>query len=293
MKDMAKEIDVSISMVSYNTRDILDACLESIFRYSGELRIKVIVVDNASSDGSATMVKKKYPQVTLIANRENRYFARANNQAINISSARYVLILNSDVKLWQNTLQECVAFMDAHPEAVAVTCRIEGTDGRADHSCWKRLSPFDILKSRWPVTRFFPGLKHVRHYSFNEHSDKPFYEVDVAIDAFLMVRRKALNQIGGYDERFLLYCTEDDICLRMKEKGGKIYSYAGTSVSHRLNASTSKLPSIRKQAIIKHDTVAYFQKYHSWFGALLVNIAMSLELILRRIAWHLMTKNKG
>jgi GT2 family glycosyltransferase len=116
--------EVSVVVVNWNTQDILRDCLRSIYEQSGEIDLEVIVIDNASTDGSVEMVKKDFPQVTLIENSQNRGFAAANNQGIAISKGRYVLLLNSDTVVLDNAIAKTVAFADSHPKAAIVGCRV-------------------------------------------------------------------------------------------------------------------------------------------------------------------------
>lgn len=275
-----KALDLSICIVNYNTRDTLRSCLQSIYNNTKAINFEVIVVDNGSRDRSPEMLEEDFTQVKLIRNDRNLYFTKANNQAIKSSSGRYVLILNSDTIVLEDTLKKMVGFMDKNPNVGAATCQIKGSDGQMHQSCWRRLSSFDILKSRWPLARLFPWLGFVRGYTFDSRFSEQCYNVDVVVDAFLLARKKALDQVEGYDERFLLYCTEDDICLRIRQRGWKVCFYGGATILHQRNVSTRKMHPIRKQKIIKWDTVAYFRKYHSLFSAFIVNVAMTLELTL-------------
>jgi len=140
-----ERMDVSVIIVSWNTRDILQDCLESVYAQTRGVSFEVIVVDNASSDGSVEMVRSQLQQVTLVANRDNRGFAAANNQGMQIARGRYILLLNSDTVVLDGAIQKVVAFADQHPEAAVVGCRVLNRDGTLQQSCFKYPSLLNLL----------------------------------------------------------------------------------------------------------------------------------------------------
>ena len=264
--------DVSVCIVSYNGVNHVRECLASAF--------EVIVVDNASQDGTVETVRTEFPQVTLIANSENRYFTRANNQALRQAQGRYCLILNPDTLLQPDTLRRVVGFLDDHPEVGAATCLQRHPDGRVLMVGARFYTVFQLLCIGKFFSRFVRSSGMCCAHSVAEWDRQSTRRVDVAEDSFLMVRREALEVVGGYDEQFLLYFTEDDLCRRLWAAGWPVYYYAGTSIVHKVSRSTrpDKFP-LYIYCINRRDAVTYFRIHHGRCAALVAYIILSLDLI--------------
>jgi len=255
--------DVTLSIVSFGTRDLLRECLASIAAIQPGVTVQTIVVDNGSTDGSADMVAREFPQVELIRNATNRYFATGHNQAFARARGRYVGILNSDTLLLPDTLNRMMAFMDAHPDAGASTCqyvREDGTPLRAEaHNHWRFHSVYYHALCRNPAGQ---RLYHL----FGGRPSEPIrvepdaVETDVVSDTFLFCRKRVLDRIGGYDERLLLYATEDDICASIKRTGARVYYYSGARIVHALSASVRKSSPFRIRWILATDLMRYHLK---------------------------------
>lgn len=265
--------DVSISIVSFNTRDLIKLCLESIKNLSPSLNVETVVVDNASTDGSSETIKNEFPWVVLIENSKNRYFGPANNQAFEIAKGRYVAILNSDTKLFPDTLERLVSFMEKHPEAGAITCEYLRENGRQlkaeAHNYWNFHSLVYCTLCRNSFGEKIYGL-------FNKSSSgkinveyNEYCEADVISDTLLFVKKNILDSIGGYDERFLLYSTEDDICARIKNLGYKIYYVPQAKLIHSLSASVHRSNPFRIRWIYTCDTIKYFHKHGRYYEKIL------------------------
>jgi N-acetylglucosaminyl-diphospho-decaprenol L-rhamnosyltransferase len=256
--------DVTLSIVSFSTRDLLRACLDSVAALVDAARVEVIVVDNASTDGSPEMVASEYPWVKLIRNDTNRYFAPAHNQAFAVARGRYVGILNSDTRLVPDTLQKMVAFMDARPQAGACTCTYLRDDGSQlkpeAHNYWRFHSlMYAVLCRNNAGERLYHMLGGGRSVPIATEAEA--IETDVVSDTFLLVRRDVLELIGGYDEGFLLYFTEDDICASVKRAGYRVYYYSGARLVHSLSASVRRSSPYWIRWIFATDGMRYFRKH--------------------------------
>ena len=256
--------DVTLSIVSYGTRELLRACLESIAALDKGITVQTVVVDNGSTDGSPEMVAAEFPWVELIRNHTNRYFAPAHNQAFAIARGRYVGILNSDTRLFPDTLTRMVAFMDARPEAGASTClylKDDGTQLKAEaHNHWRFHSLLYVSLCRNAAgERVYRMLGGKSSAPIRVEGD--VVETDVVSDTFLVVRKEVLDKIGGYDERFLLYSTEDDICASVKRAGYRIFYYGGARLAHSLSASVRRSSPYRIRWIFAKDSMRYFRKH--------------------------------
>lgn len=233
-------MDLSIIIVNYNTKDLLKQCLKSILENAPRQKFEIFVVDNASSDGSAEMVQEDFPGVHLFCNKENIGFARANNQTIEKSQGRYVLFLNSDTEVSLGVLDGMVEFLNSHPEAGVVGCRLVDSNGKAEESCgfFPTISAIVLTKLRRNMVlgSWFKNL----HASILHSSQTQ--EVDWVTGACLMVRRKIIERVGLLDEKMFMYFEDVDWCYRMKKAGWKIYFAPEVRIIHKRGASLEQVP---------------------------------------------------
>lgn len=231
-------MDLSIVIVNWNTRDLLARCLESVAGAAPALTREVLVVDNASTDGSAALVRERFPWVRLFENPENVGFARANNQGIRESSGRYILLLNPDTELRPGALETLVQFMDQHPRVGAAGPRLLNADGSLQLSCQPKPTLFREtwmlfrLERRWPVG----------YYVMEKWDSAVPRPVDVVKGACLIMPRDIILQVGLLDEDYFLYAEELDLCERVRRAGYEIYWVPTAVVSHLGEQSTQQMP---------------------------------------------------
>lgn len=230
-------MDLSIVIINWNTRDLLAGCLRSIYETANDLAFEVFVVDNASADGSAAMVRERFPQVHLIENRENVGFARANNQAIQQATGRYVLLLNSDTEVKSGALAALLNFMEAHPQAGAAGPYLLNADGSLQPSCYPMLTPW---REFWRLL-FLAPLARRAAYPMGRWDAHIPREVEVLKGACLLLRRAALEQVGLLDERYFIYTEEVDLCYRLARTGWKLYWVPQARVTHYGEGSTRQV----------------------------------------------------
>lgn len=221
-------------IVSYNVRDLLRACLKSIRNPD----IEILVVDNASDDGSAEMVRDAFPKVQLIANETNAGFAAANNQGIRASSGRHVLLLNPDTEVLDDALARLVGFLDRHPDYAAAGAGLVYPDGSFQHSAFRFPGAMQCFFD------FFPTSNRLMNSRLNGRYPRAWYErgqpfdIDHPLGACLVVRREAIDEVGLLDGGFFMYCEEIDWCWRMRKVGWKIACVPAARVVHHAGAST-------------------------------------------------------
>jgi hypothetical protein len=284
----AKEpLDLSIIIVNWNTRDLLAQCLQSVYDTTSNLDFEVVVVDNASTDGSQEMVRQEFPDVRLIANTENLGFAKANNQAIRRSRGRYVLLLNSDAFVRENTIEHMVAFMDGHPEAGMAGCKLLYEDGRLQPSC----STFPTLFTEFCIAtgldKLFPKSPLFGKYRMTYWDFDDVREVDVILGAFMLVCATAIGEVGLMDEGYFMYSEEVDWCYQFKEKGWKIFFYPHVEALHLWGGS---IRQIRIEMLIQmyRSRIAFFRKYYGRQSANLLKLIVGFGCLLRIApgAWY-------
>lgn len=236
-------LDVSIIIVNYNTLKLTLDCLASVYGSLTSFQYEIIVVDNASHDGSVEAIRNEYPDVRLIANRVNTGFAVANNQAMEIAKGRYTLLLNSDTVVQKDTLEIMIGFMDRHPEMGASGCKVVLPDGSLDKACKRGFpTPSASFYYAFGISRMFPDRPKFNQYQLGHLSPDDEYPVDCLVGAFMLVRRETIDQVGGLDETFFMYGEDIDWCYRIKEAGWGIYYYPRTYIVHYKGASARRKP---------------------------------------------------
>jgi GT2 family glycosyltransferase len=236
-------MDVSILVVNYNTCRLTLDCLQSVYASETQYRYEVIVIDNHSSDGSVEAIRAAYPEITLIANEDNTGFAKANNQGMEAASGRFVLLLNSDTLVQPDTLDTMIRFMDTHPEMGASGCKVILPDGSLDKACKRGFpTPSASFYYAFGWSKRYPDNPKYNQYQLGHLSPDDEYPVDVLVGAFMLVRREAIEQVGGLDETFFMYGEDIDWCYRIKQAGWGIYYYPRTYIIHIKGGSARRRP---------------------------------------------------
>ena len=245
-------MELSVIIVSYNTKDLLQNCLKSIFEQTKEIGFDVWVVDNDSSDGSADMVEAKFPLVNLIRNPVNGGFAQANNLVLKQCTGDYVLILNPDTIIPENTFKKVIDFLQQHSDAGAVGCKLIKADGRLDIACKSGFpTPWNSFCKATGLDRLFPKSKFFGGYNLTYLDENETHAVDCLVGAFMMLPRTVMEQVGYLDEAFFMYGEDIDWCYRIKKAGYSIYYYPGTYIWHYKRESSKKEST---------KTIRYFHK---------------------------------
>ena len=279
-------IDVSIVLVNWNTRDILCNCLRSVYEQTEHATFEVIVVDNASSDGSQEMVRRQWPQVRLICNNENRGFAAANNQGIAVANGRYVLLLNSDTIVLANAIAKTVKFADDHPEAGVVGCRVLNQDRTLQPTCFMFPSLLNLFLSATYLYKLFPKNRFFGREQMTWWSRDDVRSVDVVTGCFMFVRREAIQEVGAMDERFFMYAEETDWCYRFKQAGWKNLFFPGAEIIHLGGQSTQQ---VKPQMILqlKAGILRFIRKHRTLPDYAAACLLTSAWFALRVVPWVL------
>ena len=250
---------LSVVIVSYNVRALLEDCLKSVEKAMTGLEGEVIVVDNNSSDRTVDVLQPLFPDVRFVANKDNRGFARANNQAIRMTDSEFVLLLNPDTLVYENTLRGCVGFLDSHPKAGGVGVRMLTREGKAAPES-RRAVP-----TPWVAFLKMLGFSD-RYYMSRLPWDQPG-QIEVISGAFCMLRCQALDQIGLLDEDFFMYGEDIDLSYRLL-KGGWQNWYLPFDIIHYKGESTQKT-SFRYVHVFYQAMLIFFRKHYSHLSLLL------------------------
>jgi len=244
--------DISIIVVNYNTRDLLEECLTSLFSNHPACGFEVFVVDNHSRDGSRALLERRFPQCTLIGNRKNLGFARAANQAYRINKGKYCLIMNPDLRVLPGSIQRLWDFMESHPDVGIVFPKLYNPDGSLQYSCRTFHTIGTIFLRRTPLGRLFSNSKILRDHLMMDWDHNTIREVDWALGGCMMVRREAIPGSQLFDERFFLYFEEVDLCYRIKKTPWKVvYNPEAAMIHHHLRESAGKGLNPQKIEVIK------------------------------------------
>lgn len=236
-------MDISIIIVNYNTCKLTLEAIQSVYDSITNYQYEIIVIDNHSHDDSVMKIREVFPEVNLIENNENVGFSRANNQGINISTGRYVLLLNSDTIMESDTLTTMVEFMDKHKEVGASGCKVVLPDGSLDKACKRGFpTPMASLYYISGISKLFPKSSKFNQYHLGHLSEDDAYPVDCLVGAFMFVRREAIDEVGLLDEEYFMYGEDIDWCYRIKQAGWENYYYPVTKITHYKGASSRKKP---------------------------------------------------
>jgi len=253
--------DLSVSIVSFNTRELLKRCLEALEAERGLLDIEVTVVDNASADDSAEVVATQFPWVHVVSNDRNRGFAAAQNQALRVAAGRYWLILNSDAAPTPGALENLVQFMDRNPDVAVAGPKLRYPDGSVQPSRRRFPTAATLFMESTQLQRLFPRNPVLAQYYVQDHTDAEQQDVDWLVGACLCVRAKAARQVGLLDERFFMYSEELDWCRRFKSHGWRV-TYVPTAEVTHLEGGSSRLDLAARDRLFQASKLAYAAKWH-------------------------------
>ncbi len=276
-------IDASIAIISFNTREMLRECLQSTLDVTSKLRCEIVVLDNASRDGSAEMVEQEFPQVKLLRSDVNLGFGRANNVALEQARGRYFVLLNSDAFLSDGALERAIAHMEARPQCAMGGALLVGRDGevqpsaRMFHSVWRDAVVLSGLAAKFPRSKVFGGFDRtwadVREAA----------SVDWVPGAFAILRPEALKKVGIFDPAFFLYYEEVDLCMRLKNAGYEVWYWPDVVVTHIGGESSRQLKSLEfsgpaAQVVLwrMRSSMLYYRKHQGWKVRLAVWMERSL-----------------
>ncbi len=279
---------LSIVIVNYNVEHFLEQCLNAVRKAIKGIESEVFVVDNNSVDGSLRMLAEKFPEVHLIANKDNVGFSKANNQAIKKSKGEYVLLLNPDTVVEDDTFRKVIQFMDTHPDAGGLGVKMLDGKGKFLPESKRGLpTPLAAFYKIFGFSRLFPRSKRFSHYHLGYLDKDQIHEIEVLSGAFMLMRRKALDKAGLLDEDFFMYGEDIDLSYRITQAGYKNYYFPETRIIHYKGESTKK-SSVNYVFVFYNAMIIFARKHFSQKRAktftLLINIAIYFRALLAILA---------
>ncbi|NNC95518.1 MAG: glycosyltransferase [Chitinophagales bacterium] len=271
---------LSVVIVNYNVKYFLEHALYSVRKASRTLHVEVFVVDNNSSDGSNEMLLKNFPEVNLIANNDNLGFAKANNQAIKKANGEFVLLLNPDTVVQEDTFEKCLSFMKEHPEAGALGVKMVDGSGKFLPESKRALpTPGVALFKLSGLSSLFPKSRIFGKYHLGYLDESKTHEVDVLAGAFMMIRKSVLDSAGLLDEDFFMYGEDVDLSYRIKLAGFKNYYYPETRIIHYKGESTKK-GSLNYVRMFFNAMAIFADKHYSSGTARFYHFIIQIAIIL-------------
>jgi hypothetical protein len=280
MSSPSTSIDVSVVIVGWNAKHYLELCLESLAKAPPRRSMEVLVVDNASMDGSVEMIETKFPWVKLIKSSENLGFAKGNNVAIRQCQGHYIALVNPDVIVFPGCLDALADFLDENPKVGNVGPRVLNPDMSMQSTCrrfptlWNNFCSATGLSTRFKNSRFFAG----EHMFYFPH-DRTL-TVDVLVGCFSMIRREALDTVGLLDEGLFMYGDDVDWCRRARNAGWQVVFYPGGQAIHDRGKITAPYP-VRFAVAQQRSVLHYWSKHHGFWGVLGIRSIMLFHHLLR------------
>lgn len=272
-------MDISVIVVSYNTAGLLERCLANLRAAIQEsLQVEIIFVDNASKDNSVEVIKTKFPECRLIVNEVNVGFGRANNQALQFATGRYILLLNTDAFVSPDTLSKTVAYMDANPRSGILGVRLEGRDGVLQPCCRYFPTPWNTFLWRTGLNRGFAGTRMVDDLTWPHDTVRA---CDWVVGCYYLLRREVVEDVGLFDPRFFLYFEEVDHCFAARKHGWDVVFFPHTTVIHLGGESAKSVGAVTKsgqqlERLQVESELLYFRKN---FGLLSVVGSVLLSVL--------------
>jgi GT2 family glycosyltransferase len=280
MSTPSTSIEISVIIVGWNAKHYLELCLESLAKAPPRRSMEVLVVDNASTDGSVKMIEAKFPWVKLIKSSENLGFAKGNNIAIRQCQGRYIALVNPDVIVFPGCLDALADFLDENPRVGNVGPRVLNPDMSIQSTCrrfptlWNNFCSATRLESRFKGNRFFAG----EHMFYFPH-DRTL-TVDVIVGCFSMIRRETFDEVGLLDEDLFMYGDDVDWCRRARNAGWQVVFYPGGRAIHDRGKITAPYP-VRFAVAQQKSVLHYWTKHHSFFGVLGIRSILLFHHLMR------------
>jgi GT2 family glycosyltransferase len=274
-------MDLSIIIVNYNVKEFLQNLIHSIHKAAQNLTYEIIIIDNASSDGSVEFISEKFPEIKLIPNDVNLGFGKANNQGLKIAKGNYILLINPDSLVSEDTFSKLISFFENHPGVGLASCKILNPDGTLQLACRRSYpGPWTSFCKVTGLSTLFPKSKLFARYNLTYMDENQSYEVDAISGSFMMMKKEVYEKVGGFDEDYFMYGEDLDLCYRIQKSGYKVFYFHESQVIHYKGEST-KRSNIDETALFYNAMNIFVKKHLS--SSLLVQFILRSAIGIRKI----------
>jgi len=256
--------ELTVVVVSFNTRSLTLAALDTLFKTTKATNIRVVVIDNDSQDGSADAIAEHFPEVDLVRSKENLGFAKANNFAISAATSEWILLLNPDTECHEGSIDNLMGFAREHPEAGIWGGRTVFPDGTLNiASCWNRMTMWSLFCRSFGLSSIFNSIEFFNPEAIGGWSRNSVREVDIVVGCFLLVRRELWNTLGGFNLKYFMYGEEADLCLRAAKLGYRPMITPRAQIMHLVGAA-SKTTSRKKLLVYQARITLIHDHWRKW-----------------------------
>jgi len=274
-------LDLSIIIVNYNVKEFLQNLIHSIEKASSNLKKEIIIIDNASDDGSVDFIREKFPQIKLIANQKNLGFGKANNIGLKEATGKFILLINPDTIVAEDTFEKMIKFFESNDSAGLAGCKILNPDGTLQLACRRSFpGPWTSFTKVTGLSSLFPSSKIFARYNLTYFDENQTYEVDAISGSFMMMRKEVYEKVGGFDEQFFMYGEDLDLCYRIQKDGFKVYYVHSTQIIHYKGESTKR--SSFDETKVFYSAMHLFVKKHL-SSSLLVEVILRSAIAVRSV----------
>lgn len=288
-------MDISVCIVSWNTRELLYNCIESIQRMTSGVDYEIVVVDNNSTDGSTEMVKQCFPHCRLIESKTNNGFAKGNNLGLQLATGKYIFYLNPDTVLLTNALYGMFYFMEANSDVGAVGCKMLNQDGSIQFICARKFPTlFNQICYFFMLNRIFPRLKILSTVELGYWNHKDSRRIDCLSGACIFARKMVIDKLKGFDGKFFMYAEDVDLCYRIKQEGWRLYYLASEAIYHIEGASSKNQSQKHFSAIaMRESNYLFFAKHFGRMHAHIYKFIIFIGSVFRLLVILLSSLNLG
>jgi GT2 family glycosyltransferase len=287
---LGNNLDVSVVIVNYNVKEFVQNLLYSLEKALRNIEAEIIIVDNASDDGSVELIREKFPYVRLVASPQNLGFGKANNLGFQMAKGKYLFILNPDTLVREDTLDKLISFFERTPEAGMIGCKILNPDGTLQLSCRRGFpSPWNSFCKVTGLSSLFPKSRIFAKYNLTYLDEDEINEVDALSGSCMLMRKEAYDKTGGFDEQFFMYGEDLDLCYRVQKAGYKVFYVPETQIIHYKGESTKR--SSLDETKVFYGAMSLFVKKHFSSSFLLELVLRSAINITRFFAFLAAKKN--
>jgi GT2 family glycosyltransferase len=274
-------LDLSIIIVNYNVKEFLQNLLHSISKSISKINREIIIIDNASNDGSVEFIMEKFPEIKLIANHKNLGFSKANNIGMKLAMGKYILLINPDTLVSEDTFEKMICFFEENTQVGLAGCKILNSDGTLQLACRRSFpGPWTSFCKVTGLSNLFPDSRLFARYNLTYLDPDQTYEVDAISGSFMMFRKDVYDKIGGLDEKFFMYGEDLDFCYRAQKSGYKVFYVSSTQIIHYKGESTKR--SGLDETKIFYNAMHLFVKKHL-SGSFLVGVILQSAIIFRKL----------